>query len=106
MSLNSLGSIEIEKIRNVDIATFEKLFRHFFQPLVQFSNRYVQDVQLSEDIVQDVFLNVWKNRKSIQSDCNIKAYLFTATKNQALKKLRHLKIERERFVQGIKNNSE
>lgn len=38
-----------------DFAALEALFKHFYKPLRAYAFRFVNDKDLSEDIVQDVF---------------------------------------------------
>ncbi len=87
-------SERIKKIRANDAAAFEQLFRSYCQPLVHFARRYVRDTSLAESLVQDVFLALWTNRSQLDPTLNLKAYLYTAAKNQALKHLRHSDVER------------
>ena len=46
---------QIKRIKEGDIKAFDDLFTEYYQQLLQFSYRYLQDVQLGEDVVQDVF---------------------------------------------------
>lgn len=87
-------NIDIEKIRLGDTLEFEKLYRHFFQSFVLFANKYVYDLEVAENIVQDVFINVWQNRSNLEPSRNIKTYLYTSVKNHALNYLKHQKVER------------
>jgi len=90
----SLNEVEwVNKIRSGDSAAFEALFNFYCQQLINFARRYVFDKQIAENVVQDVFVNVWQNRKNLDPSKMIKAYLFTAVKNNSLKHLRHLNIE-------------
>ncbi|MEJ2537831.1 MAG: sigma factor [Calditrichia bacterium] len=68
----------VEKIRDSDAQAFEHLFKAYCQPLINFARRFVRDVQIAENIVQDVFLKIWTNRISSQ-ESGIK--LFAAYKN-------------------------
>jgi RNA polymerase sigma-70 factor (ECF subfamily) len=88
----------IEKIRDGETDAFEKLFYKYCQPLINFAFRYVQDTPIAENIVQNVFLKIWSSRTKLDSSLNIKTYLFTAVKNQALKHLRHVKVEKSSIV--------
>jgi RNA polymerase sigma-70 factor (ECF subfamily) len=83
----------VEKIRAGDAAAFERLFTMYCQPLIRFARRYVQDTGVAENIVQDVFLNIWSNRSRLDPSSKIRTYLYTAVRNQALKHLRHLDVE-------------
>jgi RNA polymerase sigma-70 factor (ECF subfamily) len=64
--------------------------------LVRFAYYYVHDVSIAEDIVQDVFLTLWKKRSKFKSQNHLQAYLYKVTKNAALMVLRKRKI-RQKF---------
>jgi len=91
---HDVKNIDIEKIRQGDKCEFEKLYRRFCQPLVLFANKYIYDLDVAENIVQDVFVNVWQHRTQINSSGNIKTYLYTSVKNQALNLVNRQRIER------------
>jgi RNA polymerase sigma-70 factor (ECF subfamily) len=71
---------------------FKRLFTAYCGILVHFAHRYVQDVQVAENLVQEVFVKIWGKRERLDPEANIKSYLFTAVKNEALKHLRHAKV--------------
>ena len=79
----------IAGIRKGDESAFEKLFRQYFESLLQFGIRYLQHREDAEDAVQTVFLNIWKSRTVFHPRYTLKAYLFAATRNQCLKRMRH-----------------
>ena len=82
----------VEKIIAGSADAFEKLFNTYCQPLIHFTYRCVQDMQIAENLVQEVFVRVWRRREQLDPSSNIKAYLYTAAKNEALKHLRHAKV--------------
>ncbi len=49
------------------------------------------DIDLSEDLTQDVFVNVWDKRDEVQQD-TVKSYLYTIANNMLLNKIRHNKV--------------
>ena len=85
----------VQKIRTGDGRAFEQLFRMYCQPLIHFARRYVGDLAIAENVVQDIFLTIWSNRSQLDPSLSIKTYLYTAVKNQALKHLRHSDVERK-----------
>ena len=85
----------IEKIIAGNHTAFEILFKTYSQRLIYFSRRYVLDKQIAENIVQDVFLRIWQNKGNLDPAKNIQSYLFTAVKNESLKQLRHLSVEKQ-----------
>ena len=42
---------------------------------------------MAEEIVSDVFINIWKGRKHLEEIDNFKTYLYISTKNISLKYL-------------------
>jgi RNA polymerase sigma-70 factor (ECF subfamily) len=46
--------------------------------------RYIRDVTLAEDMVQDIFVALWEKQKEIRIRTSLKHYLFTAVRNHAL----------------------
>jgi len=85
-------SSALAKLRNGDILIFELLFRQYYALLVRFACHYV-DRQVAQDLVQDLFAALWADPAGIKPEQNIKAYLYKATLNRALKHLRHAKVE-------------
>ncbi len=79
----------IKKIKTGDKDAFERLFLKFYDPLCNFAWRYVHSVHISEELVQDVFLNVWESRERLDPDKNIKSYLYKAVRNKVLNYLKH-----------------
>ena len=74
-----------------NINEFERFFKLQYQSLLQFATYYVHDLDTAEDIVQDVFFQLWNQRDKLHHIKNMDAYIRTAVKNQALKKIRKRK---------------
>jgi len=83
----------VEKIAKGDTAAFKNLFITYSQALINFARRYVKDTQIAENVVQDVFVTIWEKRFHLNPSLNIKIYLYTIVKNQALKYLRHIDVK-------------
>lgn len=82
----------VERIREGDRAAFEALFRAYVEKLCAFAERYVRSSETAQDIVQEVFLRVWKRRHSLRAQGSIKSYLYTAVRHQALDHLKHRQV--------------
>lgn len=94
-SQNQVESDLVKRIKKGDVSAFERLFNLYTESLLDFAVIFVKSPQIAEDIVQEVFVNVWKNKKKLNPSLKIKSYLFKAVKNQSLKHFRHEKIERQ-----------
>lgn len=72
---------------------FQSLFEAFHKPLCFFTNRIVRNPNDAEDIVQEIFLKLWKMAPETYSNIQtIKAFLFTTAQNRCLNYIRDRKI--------------
>lgn len=71
-----------------DELAFKTLFDQFFSPLCVFACRYVYDRDECEDIVQEVFLKFWINRRKIVVRNSLRNLLVTAVKHSCIDFLR------------------
>ena len=71
---------------------FERVYVTHYPKMKRFAKEYVIIEDDAENIVQDVFLNLWENREIIRMPVNLVAFLFTATKNRCLDYLKHKKV--------------
>ncbi len=65
-------------------AAFAGLFTRYKFKLYGFVYRLTQSPEMAEDIVQDVFLQLWKNNASLAGIDNFSAYLFRMAQNQCI----------------------
>lgn len=82
----------IAQIRDGDAQAFESLFRSYCSKLVRFSYRFVHDADTAENIVQDVFVNIWTHRASLDPQRNFRSYIYASVRNRALEDLRHQQV--------------
>lgn len=71
--------------RSDDQQSFQIVFDMYFERLLNFSISYVKQSDVAEDILADVFVKLWENRKKLENIENFDAYVFTSVKNQSLK---------------------
>lgn len=83
----------VKQLVNGNQQALEKIFFKYAQALINFSKRFVLDLDTAENIVQDIFTKVWILRKNLNPDQGIKSYLFQAVRNDSLKVLRKVKTE-------------
>jgi len=60
----------------------------YYVPLCNYANSMLRDDILAEDIVQDVFLHLWKNNETLTVTTKLKSFLFTAVKNKVYEQSR------------------
>src|SRR5690349_5265762 len=84
-----IDSIEVAKLQKLiavsdDQNAYVRLYRIYFTPLLHFACTIVNSRQLAEEIISDVFVQIWQNREKLDSINNLTVYLYTCTRNQAL----------------------
>ena len=87
---------QLRKIRKGDVDTFENLFHQFYAGLCGYAEILVNKPEVAEEVVQDVFYNIWKNRESLQIQRSLQSYLYRSVYNNSMMYLR--KMKRERFL--------
>jgi RNA polymerase sigma-70 factor (ECF subfamily) len=72
----------------IQLINFEKLFHEHFRALCYFAKKYVGDLDISKEIVHNVFIRLWENRSAFDWQKPAKSYLFTAVYNRSMNYLR------------------
>ena len=87
-------TILLQQVANGDETAFSELYYRYHNTLGIYIYQLTQSRELSEEIVQDVFLKIWVGREALTEVNNFKAWLFIVSKNHALNSLRTLVKER------------
>lgn len=67
---------------------FENIYVSHYSRMKRFAQEYVIREEDAENIVQDVFMELWENSALISSHTNIFSFLFTSVKNKSIDFLR------------------
>ncbi len=81
--------ILLAKLKSGSDDAFELIYHQYHKRLYSFAFKYLKSRELSEDAVHDIFVKLWDNRHSINSD--IKNYLFSSVRNHVLNLIRNNK---------------
>lgn len=71
-------------LKKGNIESFEIIFKMYQPKLIAFSYRYLKVYEDAEGVVQEVFVELWKNRNKINENLSISSYLFSITKNKII----------------------
>lgn len=82
----------IGRIRNGDKGQFESLFRSSYVSLVRYAKTLIKDHDASEEIVQDLFFRLWKDREKLNIESSLNGYLFRSVHNRCLHYIDHNKV--------------
>lgn len=86
----------VHRLLQKDVSAFEQLYDRYSRPVYGLVLRILQQAGTAEEVVQDVFLQLWRNAAQYdESRGPFLPWLFTLARNRALDTLR-LKSERQR----------
>ena len=74
---------------------FEEIYVSWFSRMKYFALEYVVSEEDAENIVQDVFTELWEKKEILAYDVNLVALLFTSIKNRCIDLLRHRIVVKE-----------
>jgi RNA polymerase sigma-70 factor (family 1) len=74
-----------------DAAAYKKLFFYFFLPLKSFAYSIIKSTEVAEEVVSDVFMEIWVRRKKLPEIENLQMYMYVSVRNGSLRKLQQAK---------------
>ena len=77
-----------KQVKKGQARALAKLFDKYYEPLCNFAFLFLKDTKLTEEIVDDVFINIWRRRDELNIHTNPKAYLYRSTRNGVISHLR------------------
>jgi RNA polymerase sigma-70 factor (ECF subfamily) len=75
--------------------SIEFLFRSHYARLCYFAFKLIDNQDTAEDIVQDCFLKLWRQKLSLEDELSTQAYLYQMVRNACFNWLRHVKVEKK-----------
>ena len=78
-------------LKKGDMRAYERAFHSYYPKLVHFADYIVRDFALAKDLVQNVFMKVWRFRERLDSNLSLNNYLYVLTKREILNYLRSKK---------------
>lgn len=72
----------LEDLRNGRDSALNEIIDRWARPLTSFAWRYVQNQTDAQDLVQETFVKVYKNKDRFRPDTRLSAWLFTTLANQ------------------------
>lgn len=87
-----------------DVASFKMIYRHYFPKLFRFCMAITHTKELAEEIVDDVFMNLWEKRSHLHKIENPDVYLYVAVKNKSLDYLSKNRLRETVDISTISND--
>ena len=86
--MNTSLNLFCQEFQHGNRKQFDKLFADYYVNLSRFAFTYVRDRDVSEEIVQEMFISLWEHRNDLNINTSVRAFLYTSVKNRALNYLR------------------
>jgi RNA polymerase sigma-70 factor, ECF subfamily len=88
-----------ESIKNSNQGVFELVFNYYYSGLVVYADQIIKNTEISEDIIQSVFMKLWETRETIEIR-SFRSYFMQCVKNRCIDHLRSLQVK-QRFDNRI-----
>lgn len=90
------------KVKKGDIKSFEIIFKEYFEKLVEYAYIHLKDKDNAEEVVQDLFYQLWNKKEKLEISTSLKSYLYRSVHNNCLLRLQHEAIRHkyENFVKS------
>jgi len=86
----------LSKLKLGDEPAFSKIYQLHVKIIYAFVLKILKSPALTEDVVQEVFIRLWENARSVDTNTTIRPYLFTIARNLSLNVIR--KAGREEWI--------
>ncbi len=78
----------MEGIRAGRESTYKQLFQDYYRPLTVYALKYVSDLESAKEIVQDLFVHLYENRRTITITTSLQSYLYQSVRNRCLNQIK------------------
>ncbi len=109
-SINTSSSdlLLLSQLQTGNTKAFDLIFRKYYDNMCRFAFSIIHDADMSQSLVQDVFLRMWVRRSVIGHIENLPGYLTTMVKNQIsdyLKDRKNLSVDLKEYPENLDNNT-
>ena len=101
---NSLETINWHKLKNKDHEAFQWIYEKYWKHLYIIAFNFTNDRDQAGDLIQDVFVDLWKNAGRIDVSRPPLPYLRSITRFKVISYLRHLSVcHQKKFIERVQN---
>ncbi|HEV8083954.1 MAG TPA: sigma-70 family RNA polymerase sigma factor [Chitinophagaceae bacterium] len=87
-------------------SAFRLLVQHYTLQLAPYILKFARSKEKTEEIIQDVFLQIWMSREALSNISNFRSYLFVVSRNHALNSIRNSLREEKRHRRWVNESSD
>lgn len=101
---NDVEDIDLlEKFKNGDEGAFETLYSKYSSYVERYINSFIKDKDLAEEMMQEIFIILYKNADKYNGKCKVINYIIAITKKKILVYFRNLSLREEKFNRYAKD---
>jgi RNA polymerase sigma-70 factor, ECF subfamily len=89
------------EIKADNMLAFDILYQRYSRKLYKFAFSILKSDEETENIIQDVFLNLWENRHRVVKDSSVQYYVFSIVHNSAISLIRN-KARTTQFIEYLR----
>jgi len=71
----------------------KKIFNTYYKVLVVYAGRFLPIKDECEDLVQDIFVDLWEKEYTFPDETSLKVYLYKAARNKCFNCIKHSKVK-------------
>jgi len=94
----------IERLNFSDHAAFTEIFRRYHGALYSFALKRCHEQDIAEELVQDLFVNLWLKRQELAIKTTLSSYLYVAQRNLILNYI-HKQLLREKVAEKLRSEA-
>jgi len=102
LNIDNSNTELVKLLKKGDMSAFDIIYKKYSRRLYGFVFRYVKQESDTEDIVQEVFIKIWKSREKIEVYSSFESYLFTIAHNATVNLLKKRATE-QKYVEHVKS---
>lgn len=87
----------MDRLRAGDDLALKVIYKKYWNQLYTSAFNMLQDQQACEDIIQELFINLWNKRERIEIKASLKSYLFASVRYEVYRQVRHGSVREDIF---------
>jgi RNA polymerase sigma-70 factor, ECF subfamily len=96
--------IIVENLKKGDVLSFDNIFKKYNKKVYYFALSYLKNQEEAQDVVQEVFMNLWRYRDQINENYVFSKYLFKITYNTTCKSFRKRASDKKQLEEVVRNS--
>ena len=92
----------LARLKDGDKKALTEIYNLYWKPLFVSSYNLLKNKEVCEEIIQDIFVDLWRNREKLQIRISLNSYLYACTRYKVFGHLRKTKITRVELYEDLK----